>query len=499
VTTLAGPRAAGRSAALAWPAALAGLLLGALALRLWAFGGVSFALNADDGRYVAVAQNLAHGHAPSGAAEWFGGRVLLLFPVAGLFRLLGASDYTAVAWPIAGSLLGVGGAYLLGRDLASRRVGLIAAGLVAVAPLEVLMATRLRPDALMPALVALAVWAAVRAGRAARPAGWAAAAGALLGCAWSVRESALVLAPVLVLAAWGAGRRALLPALAGLVAVALAAMGAMVAVGGRALAPLTGAAGAGEWHDPLSRWSWAGSYLALALRDTLRPHTLLFLALPALAAAVAALAVRRERRALLPCVWLAWTALYLEVGTLPDLAKPERFLTLCTIPAALVVALALGGVRVGALAVAGLAAVSVLALAPLPAREHRATDVVLLNRVVSAMRDLPRRPILAESYVWWAKLGAYLPTGRLSVERAEDPAFLSPSARRARRRLRPLPDPLAYRGGYVVRAPVDPRAGWPTNWSAFRTRFRREVPWSRLVPVVRVGPATVYRWPASAR
>src|SRR5204863_317347 len=97
VTTLAGPRAAGRTGALAWPAALAGLLLGALAIRLWAFGGVSFALNADDGRYVAVAQNLAHGHAPSGAAEWFGGRVLLLFPVAGLFRLLGASDYTAVA------------------------------------------------------------------------------------------------------------------------------------------------------------------------------------------------------------------------------------------------------------------------------------------------------------------------------------------------------------------------------------------------------------------
>ena len=85
------------------------------ALRIWALGGLSFALGSDDSRYVAVAQNLAAGSLPQGDAEWFGARAVFLWPVALIFRLAGADDYRAVAWPLACSLLSIVAAFLIGR------------------------------------------------------------------------------------------------------------------------------------------------------------------------------------------------------------------------------------------------------------------------------------------------------------------------------------------------------------------------------------------------
>jgi 4-amino-4-deoxy-L-arabinose transferase-like glycosyltransferase len=487
--------------------ALAGVLAGALALRLWFFGGLSFALLSDDSRYAAVAQNLANGHLPAGPTEWFGTRVAFLWPVAGVFAAAGASDYSAAVWPLAGSLASVAAAYLLGRDLASRRVGLVAAAVVAAAPVEVLMGTRLRPDALAPALAALAVWCALRAGRASGRAtlAWALGAGALVGAGWSVRENALVMAPVAVAAGWGAGRRAIAPALAGAALAPLVAVALYGALGGRPLEPLTATAGAGELRSPIEAWSLGGSYAAMLWREAARPGALLFLVLPALALAALVLALRRQRRALLPAAWLAWAALYLEVGTLPNLTKPARYLTLCTVPAALLVALALDGLdgRLAVLAAAAPAAALVaaaVALGPLPAREHRAEDVVLLNRVAGRLGSLPPGPVLAEGYTWWAKLGVYLARGRLEVPAATDPAFLDAAARRGRRRLGPLlPRVDDYLGGYVVVGPAVRRSGWPADWGRFQARFRAGVPWDRLRLVARVGPARIYRWPDRPR
>jgi hypothetical protein len=347
----------------------------------------------------------------------------------------------------------------------------------------------------MPGLLALSVWCALRAARSPVAGRWALAAGLLLGAAWSVRESALLMAPVLLLAGRRAGRRALVPGLAGLAAVPLAAVGVFGALAGRPLQPLTATAGAGEWTDPLARLSLDGSYLALVARQALQPGSLVFLLLPALAIAVAVLAVRRDGRALLPVAWLAWAALYLEIGTLVNLAKPARFLTLCTVPAALLVALALDRAPFAALAPLALAIVACLALAPLAGREHRADDVLLANRVARVMRGLPPGPVLAESYTWWARLNTFLARDRLPVPRVRDPAFLDAAARRARRRLVPLPRPGDYAGGYVVLAPVHPRAGWPTNWGLARARIRADVPWSSLVAVAHVGEATIFRWP----
>lgn len=470
------------------------MALGGL-IRAWALGGLEFGLGADDAGYVAVAQNLAGGSLPDGRAEWFGARAAFLWPVALAFRLFGADDYTAVAWPFACSLLAVLAAFLVARQLTGRRPALVAAGLVAFAPIEVLWATRLRPDAVMPAFVALAVWTALRARRSARPGWWLAGAGLLTGMAWSARETALVMIPVIAMAAWpvlrGAWGRAGAYA-AGLAATPLALV-VVFAADGRPLWPLATTAGAGAFRTPARGWDATTAYLAQMVTSVADPRSPLFLVLPLVLMAAAVAMARGLSSAVLPAAWLAWAFLYLEVGTLVSVDKPLRFLTLLTVPAAILVAIALDG-RLSPLLVPALAVVSIVVAAPRQEASAREQNVVLLAAVTHAMRDLPRAPVLSADYVWWAKLGAFLPTGRLEVRRNVDPAYLGDAARAGARRLEPLPDPDDYAGGYVVTGPVRPTSGWPANWSSAQKRIRRAVRAADLVPVARQGDVTVWRW-----
>lgn len=465
------------------------------AIRAWAMGGLEFGLGSDDAGYVAVAQNLAGGTLPDGEAQWFGARAAFLWPVALVFRVFGADDYTAVAWPFACSLLAILAAFLVARELVGRRPALVAAGLVAFAPIDVLWATRLRPDAVMPAFIALAVWAALRARRSGRPQAWLLGAGALTGLAWSARETALVMIPVVAVAAWpalrGAWRRTW--AYVGGLALVPAALVVVFAFAGRPLWPLTTTAGAGSFRSPAAGWDATTAYLAQMVTAVGNPRSPLFLMLPLVLIAASVALVRRNRATILPAAWLAWAFAYLELGTLVSVDKPLRFLTLLTVPAALLVAIALDG-RLSPLLVPLLAVVAVMVAEPRAHSPVTPGNVRLVASVTRAMRDLPRAPVLAEDYVWWAKLGAFLPAGTLPVRRAVDPAYLSPDQRAAARRLEPLPDLDAYRGGYVVTGPVRRTSGWPSNWDVFRDRLMRQVQPGDLTPVTRVGDATVWRW-----
>jgi 4-amino-4-deoxy-L-arabinose transferase-like glycosyltransferase len=472
--------------------ALGGILAAAAAVRVWAFTGPSFSLGSDESRFIALAQNLANGYFPSGDAEWFGSRIALLWPVAALFHLFGAGDVVASIWPFAGSLVAVVAAFLVGREIASTRVGLVAASAVALAPLEALAGTHLRPDALMPGILGLAVWCALRA--PARGWRWALGAGLLLGVAWSVRESALVLAPVLILAGWRSGRRALAAGAAGAAVVPAAAVVIYAAGAGEPLRPLLAAGTEGEWRNPVAAFSLDDSYAAAGARAAFDPRASLFLIGPVLLMALAVLLYRRERRAVFPAIWLAWTAFYLEFGTLVNLAKPLRYLTLCAIPAALLIALAVDG-RFAYLAPVAFAAIAVSALWSLPARDVRHDNVTLVARVVERLRSLPTAPVLAEDYVWWSKIRTYTARSRLAIPLAADPEFAPAGVIEQRRRLEPLPRPGDYRGGYVVTGPVRPTAGWPTNWGRLRTRMAQEIPPGDLVPVARTGDAVIWRWP----
>jgi 4-amino-4-deoxy-L-arabinose transferase-like glycosyltransferase len=472
--------------------ALAGILVVAAAVRVWAFTGPSFSFGSDESRFIALAQNLANGYFPSGDAEWFGSRIVLLWPVAGLFRLFGAGDVVATIWPFAGSLVAVVATYLVGREIASNRVGLVAASAVALAPLEALAGTHLRPDAIMPGLLALGVWCALRAST--RGWLWAFGAGLFLGLAWSVRESALVLAPVLVLAGWGAGRRALAAGAAGAAIVPAAAIVIYAVGAGEPLRPLVAAGTEGEWRNPVEAFSFDGSYVAAVARAAFNPRSSLFLLGPMVLIALAVLLYRRDRRAAFPAIWLAWTGLYLEFGTLVNLAKPLRYLTLCAVPAAVLIALAIDG-RFAFLAPIGFAAIAVSALWSLPARDLRHDNVTLVANVIDRLRELPSAPTLTEDYVWWAKITTYTATKRLTIPLAADPELAPASVIEQRRRLKPLPEPDDYRGGYIVTGPINVSAGWPSNWGRLRSRMAREIPRAELVPVSRIDHAMIWRWP----
>ncbi len=509
-------RAAARDTRLLTGLAVTALMaLGAL-IRAWAFGGLEFALGSDDARYVAVAQNLAHGMLPDGEAEWFGARAAFLWPVALVFRIAGADDYRAVAWPFACSVLCILATFLVGRELAGRRPALVAAGIVAVAPVEVLWATRLRPDAVMPLFIALAAWAALRAarhGRGVEPVGgpsqpapgpgaganraawWLAGAGLAMGAAWSARETALVMIPVIVVAAWPALRaswRRAWALVAGLAAIPLALV-IVFAADGRPLWPLTTTAGAGSFRSPAEGWGATTAYIAQLVGQVADPRAPLFLALPLVLVAGAVAVALHRRAAVFPALWLAWGFLYLEVGTLLSVDKPVRFLTLLTVPAALLIAIALDG-RLSVLLIPAIAIVTVLVVQPRIEAGNRGTNVVLASSVASALRDLPPAPVLTRDYIWWAKLNAYLAGDRLQVRRDVDPAFLDDAARARARQLTPLPDPSDYRGAYVVTGPVRRTSGWPSNWAIAEARIARALEDADLQPVARVGRATIWRW-----
>ena len=478
--------------------AVAGLMAIGAAIRWWALGGLEFALGSDDARYVAAAKNLANGFLPDGEAEWFGARAAFLWPVALVFRIAGADDYRAIAWPLACSVLCILATFLVARELVGRRPALVAAGIVAVAPVEVLWATRLRPDAVMPLFIALAVWAALRANRGTSERStwlWLGGAGLAIGAAWSARETALVMIPVVALAAWPALRASWRRAWAFVAGLAIIPLSLVIvfAFDGRPFWPLTATADAGSFRSPADGWGATTAYVAQLVEGVLDPRSPLFLALPLLLIAAGVAIARRARAVLLPAAWLAWGFLYLEVGTLLSVDKPVRFLTLLTVPAALLIAIALDG-RLSPLLVPAVAVATVLAVQPRIDAGNRGANVVLASSVAATLRDLPPGPVLTADYTWWAKLNAYLARERLPIRRDIDPAFLDDAARARARTLDRLPDPADYRGGYVVTGPVRRTAGWPTNWDVAEAAIRKAIAGADLQRVAQVGRATIWRW-----
>lgn len=476
--------------------ALAAVVTLGLAVRIAGFVGPSFSWASDESRFLALVQNMSNGYFPSGPAEWFGTRLVMLAPPAGIFRVFGSGDYQAVIWPTLWSLVGIVAAYLLGRDLASPRVGLMAAGIVALTPMEARLGTVLRPDAIVPAIGALAVWFGLRAGRTDASRWWAFGAGLALGAGWSVRENALLLAPIVLMAGWAGLRRGILPAIGGL-AVVPAITAVVFAIGaGTPLSPLVGAGTEGVFRNPVTAWSWDDSYMAMVWEGAFDRRSLVFLALPALIVGVVGVLIRRERRAILPGAWCLLVAVYLEFGTLINLAKPNRYLTLLSIPVALLIALALDG-RLAWIGPLAAAVASIWVLWTVPARDYVRDDVALLSRVADRLSTLPEGPVITESYTWLAKLEIYRARERLPIPKVEDPKFVSRDRVRQLRMMNPLPDPAAARGGYVITGPVHRRSGWPLNWSEFQERYRQVVPpTTQLTPVADLGRATIWRWDA---
>jgi 4-amino-4-deoxy-L-arabinose transferase-like glycosyltransferase len=187
---------------------LGGIVLVALALRLYAFVGF---FGADDAEYARLANAMLEGnlaafvdenyirnfHAPAHLRL----RMALIAPLALLFYLFGISEWVLVAYPVLVSLLGVVLAFLCARFLFGVKAGLIAAALWAAIPVDVNLATQFLPDAIASfyasAGVLVLLWGREAAGKPA----WhglasGSVAGLLFGLSWLCKESIVYLVPL---------------------------------------------------------------------------------------------------------------------------------------------------------------------------------------------------------------------------------------------------------------------------------------------------------------
>lgn len=182
-------------------------------LRL-VFALVSFAVNdpwliPDEGQYVGLATSVASGR---GAEAWFPGYGQSLYdgtrafmvPLAALFEVVGPSRLVGQLWAAA---FGVGtavGTALLARMVAGNRAALIAGGLVAALPSQVLWSSTVLRESLVwfgLVLVALGMARSYEPGRS-PVAPLALVAAALLGLGYLRVQTMLAAAGAAVLVAW---------------------------------------------------------------------------------------------------------------------------------------------------------------------------------------------------------------------------------------------------------------------------------------------------------
>jgi len=122
---------------------LAGVLLLGLALRLAVFTGFE---RGDDMQYITNAYQLAEGRLEA-RYDFAQARLAMTGPLALLFRIFGPGLGVVVILPLAWSLGGIVLAYVTGRVVyRDSRVGLLGAALLAIYPLDVLMATQYFPN-----------------------------------------------------------------------------------------------------------------------------------------------------------------------------------------------------------------------------------------------------------------------------------------------------------------------------------------------------------------
>ena len=123
----------------------------ALLLRIYFFAGY---IGLDDGEYARFAYELANGQFRFGEYEGpavFPLRWAVFYPPSLLVAMLGLGEWSIALYPLALSIAGLLMCYLCAATLFDRKIGLIAATLYAMNPLDVREATRLLPD--LPAAV----------------------------------------------------------------------------------------------------------------------------------------------------------------------------------------------------------------------------------------------------------------------------------------------------------------------------------------------------------
>jgi hypothetical protein len=315
----------------------------ALYLRLSGWFGV---MRVDSFNYVDVAMGLLRGEAVFDDAHLVmlvqAIRLTVDLPLVPIFALFGADERTATIWPLLCSLGSVALVFAVGRRLGGPSVGALAALIMAAYPIEVLYATQLLPDAVLPCAVLLVVLTYLRAEER-RAVGGFALAGVALGVAYYARLNAPVV--LLFLLIGSAARRRL-----GRAQLAMLPTFLVVVALGELLFFLNGGVPLyGIWRTlyvSSINPEFRSPNLAPVFAGMLWNHPLFRTWTMALPVALAGLVALRPRRWWLAPLWLATTYVYLEwlsqwpVVSLPE--KGDRMLTILSAPLALTIALAAG-------------------------------------------------------------------------------------------------------------------------------------------------------------
>src|SRR4029079_2606966 len=123
-------------------------LLGLIAACLCPLFFAGFGLG-DDAAYAAMVSGLdAYGYPPVKDWNVFAGRPLLLFLISRSLRVFGPREWAFVLPVIVAAVLAVVSAYYIAALLATRRAGWLAAGALALSPMQLAYATTLCNDIL---------------------------------------------------------------------------------------------------------------------------------------------------------------------------------------------------------------------------------------------------------------------------------------------------------------------------------------------------------------
>ncbi|MGB9775629.1 MAG: glycosyltransferase family 39 protein [Anaerolineae bacterium] len=184
----------------AWILAGALILLLAAALRFPALGQVPPGLYHDEAYYGLDAVDVLRGHLQVYFPANNGREPLFIYLAAGIIGLLGRSPFALRLTSAFVGVLTVAATAAAGRALFSRRVGLLAAAILAVTLWHIHLSRVGFRAVTLPLIIALTVWLGARAVRTGRPRPWL-AAGALYGLSFYTYTAARF-TPV-VLAAFG--------------------------------------------------------------------------------------------------------------------------------------------------------------------------------------------------------------------------------------------------------------------------------------------------------
>lgn len=195
------------------------ILLFALSLRLYFFMGYINAHDLDEGIYIEIIKSIYKGtynldkykNLPksfiANPAETFQFRPVLLYPIAFLWFLFGVSDFTSTLYPLMCSLGSIVVIYYIGKLLFNDKVGLLAAFLLSIYPLDIFFATRIMCDLVVGFFISSSIFFFLKAERKKiikkqnllLRYDYYIFSGILLGLAYLVKTTALILIPFFII------------------------------------------------------------------------------------------------------------------------------------------------------------------------------------------------------------------------------------------------------------------------------------------------------------